>query len=197
MAKGRDGDQAMGEGSQGRRREAVGRPESPWGDRGGAAGPGPTVDGGQKTRGGAAYLSGRTLGPALPGVGRRALPAGEVARRRPGGHGGGPQGQKRRPSQGRVGPRHAAPRRTDHGKRVVVGPGEAPRPFSQKEVEEMSCTASAVTARPYGVKLVCRTWEQPRSSYYAARQARGSRCVWPQPANGGRRPPSLTPNSWN
>jgi transposase InsO family protein len=34
----------------------------------------------------------------------------------------------------------------------------------------MSCTASGVTARPYGVKLVCRTWEQPRSSYYAHRQ---------------------------
>ncbi len=32
----------------------------------------------------------------------------------------------------------------------------------------MSCTASAATARPYGVKLVCRTWEQPRSSYYAS-----------------------------
>ena len=35
----------------------------------------------------------------------------------------------------------------------------------------MSCTASCATARPYGVKLVCRTWEQPRSSYYAHRQA--------------------------
>jgi putative transposase len=35
----------------------------------------------------------------------------------------------------------------------------------------MSCTASALAGRPYGVKLVCRTWEQPRSSYYVARQA--------------------------
>ena len=35
----------------------------------------------------------------------------------------------------------------------------------------MSGTASAATARPYGVKLVCRTWEQSRSSYYANRQA--------------------------
>ncbi len=34
----------------------------------------------------------------------------------------------------------------------------------------MSCTASGATARPYGVKLVCRIWEQPRSSYYAHRQ---------------------------
>ena len=37
----------------------------------------------------------------------------------------------------------------------------------------MSCTASATTARPYGVKLVCRTWEQPRSSYYASRGGTG------------------------
>jgi len=37
----------------------------------------------------------------------------------------------------------------------------------------MSCTASAATARPYGVKLVCRTWEQPRSSYYAFREGPG------------------------
>ncbi len=36
----------------------------------------------------------------------------------------------------------------------------------------MSCTASAATARPYGVKLVCRTWEQPRSSYYASRDGK-------------------------
>jgi putative transposase len=35
----------------------------------------------------------------------------------------------------------------------------------------MSGTASCTTARPYGVKLVCRTWEQPRSSYYAHRKA--------------------------
>ena len=37
----------------------------------------------------------------------------------------------------------------------------------------MSCTASCTTARPYGVKLVCHAWEQPRSSYYAARQVSG------------------------
>ena len=49
-----------------------------------------------------------------------------------------------------------------------MGPSEAPWPFSQKEVEEMSGTVSSVTTRPYGVKLVCRTWEQPRSSYYVA-----------------------------
>jgi putative transposase len=35
----------------------------------------------------------------------------------------------------------------------------------------VSGTASLATSRPYGVKLVCRTWEQPRSSYYAHRQA--------------------------
>lgn len=54
-----------------------------------------------------------------------------------------------------------------------MGLGEAPRPFSQKEVEEMSCTTSALAGRLYGVKLVCRTWEQPRSPYYVARQAQG------------------------
>ena len=50
----------------------------------------------------------------------------------------------------------------------------------------MSCTASADTARPYGVKLVCRTWEQPRSSYYASRG-----CSGPQPrlAPPGKRGP--------
>ena len=37
----------------------------------------------------------------------------------------------------------------------------------------MSCTTSGATARPYGVKLVCRTWEQPRSSYYASRGGSG------------------------
>ncbi len=34
----------------------------------------------------------------------------------------------------------------------------------------MSGTASSATTRPYGVKLVCRVWEQPRSSYYAYRR---------------------------
>jgi putative transposase len=51
-----------------------------------------------------------------------------------------------------------------------MGPGEASRPFSPQEVEEMSCMVSAATARPYGVSLV-GTWEQPRSSYYASRGA--------------------------
>lgn len=37
----------------------------------------------------------------------------------------------------------------------------------------MSGTASSATGRPYGVKLVCRTWEQPRSSYYASRSGSG------------------------
>jgi putative transposase len=35
----------------------------------------------------------------------------------------------------------------------------------------MSGTASSATAKPYDVKLVCRTWEQPRSSYYAHHRA--------------------------
>jgi len=37
----------------------------------------------------------------------------------------------------------------------------------------MSCTTSALAGRLYGVKLVCQTWEQPRSSYYVARLAQG------------------------
>ena len=37
----------------------------------------------------------------------------------------------------------------------------------------MSCTTSCATARPYGVKLLCHIWEQPRSSYYAARRGHG------------------------
>jgi len=37
----------------------------------------------------------------------------------------------------------------------------------------MSHTTSALAGRFYGVKLVCRTWEQPPSSYYGARQAQG------------------------
>ena len=62
----------------------------------------------------------------------------------------------------------------------------------------MSGTASGATDRPYGVKLVCHTWEQPRSSYYADRQVAGLPVqAWPRPANGDPRPPSLTPNSWN
>ncbi len=34
----------------------------------------------------------------------------------------------------------------------------------------MSGTVSSVTTRPYGVKLVCRTWEQPRSSYSVSKR---------------------------
>lgn len=34
----------------------------------------------------------------------------------------------------------------------------------------MSGTTFSATARPYGVQLVCRTWEQPPSSYYASRR---------------------------
>ncbi len=37
---------------------------------------------------------------------------------------------RRRPPQGRTGHGHAAHRRAHHGERTVMGPGEAPRPFS-------------------------------------------------------------------
>ena len=49
----------------------------------------------------------------------------------------------------------------------------------------MSCTASSVTARPYGVKLVCRTWEQPRSSYYASRAGTETRAHLIRPCKRG------------
>ena len=75
----------------------------------------------------------------------------------------------------------------------------------------MSCTASSVTTRLYGVKLVCRTWEQPRSSYYISRRdaelpvclapagKRGPKtvlsdteCKW-QPKNDPSRQPKIDP----
>lgn len=34
----------------------------------------------------------------------------------------------------------------------------------------MSCTTSSSVGRAYGIQRVCRAWEQPRSSFYAARQ---------------------------
>lgn len=33
----------------------------------------------------------------------------------------------------------------------------------------MSCTTSADTTRPYGIKPVCRTWEQPQTNGVAER----------------------------
>ncbi len=50
----------------------------------------------------------------------------------------------------------------------------------------MSGTASLATSRPYGVKLVCRTWEQPRPSYYALRGNSGPQFRLAQP---GKRSP--------
>jgi putative transposase len=49
----------------------------------------------------------------------------------------------------------------------------------------MSCTASAATARPYGVRLVCHTWEQPRSSYYASRVSPGPQVCLAPPGKRG------------
>jgi len=49
----------------------------------------------------------------------------------------------------------------------------------------MSGTASCITDRPYGVKLVCHTWEQPRSSYYADRQVSGLSIKLTQPGKRG------------
>ena len=48
----------------------------------------------------------------------------------------------------------------------------------------MSGTAAAAD-RPYGVKLVCHTWEQPRSSYYAHRQVSGLPVKLTQPGKRG------------
>lgn len=53
----------------------------------------------------------------------------------------------------------------------------------------MSGTASFATSRPYGVKLVCRTWEQPRSSYYASRGNSGPQF---RLAQAGKRGPKTT-----
>jgi putative transposase len=41
----------------------------------------------------------------------------------------------------------------------------------------MSCTTSSSAGRPYGIQRVCRTWEQPRSSFYLACQGRRSDVV--------------------
>jgi putative transposase len=49
----------------------------------------------------------------------------------------------------------------------------------------MSCTAAAATARPYGLRLVCRTWEQPRSSYYACRGGPGPQVCLAPPGKRG------------
>jgi hypothetical protein len=49
----------------------------------------------------------------------------------------------------------------------------------------MSGTVSCATDRPYGVKLVCHTWEQPRSSYYADRQVSGLPVKLTQPSKRG------------
>lgn len=65
-----------------------------------------------------------------------------MGRRRLGGHGRGPQGQKRGPHQGRTGHCHAVNPRAHDGERTVMGPGETPRAFSQKEVEAMRGTTS-------------------------------------------------------
>ena len=79
MAREQDGDQVRGEVSPGGT-EGGRRPTGvPPGGRCGAIGPGPALDRAQETRGGAAPPSRRAPGTALPGVGRRALPAGKVA----------------------------------------------------------------------------------------------------------------------
>jgi len=49
----------------------------------------------------------------------------------------------------------------------------------------MSGTVSCATDRPYGVKLVCHTWKQPRSSYYAHRQVSGLPVKLTQPGKRG------------
>ena len=83
MAKEQEVDQVRGEGEP---RGDGGRPEAdrslPWGGSSEAIGPGSTLDGGQETRGGAAYPPRRAPGASFPGVGRRTVPTGKVARRR-------------------------------------------------------------------------------------------------------------------
>ena len=143
-------------------------------------------------------LPGRAPGSGFPGVGSRALPAGAMVGGRLGGHGRGPQVQKRRnPLQGRTEHGHAAHRRAHHGERTVMGPGEAPWPLNQKEVKKMSCTTSALAGRLYAVKLVCRIWGQPAHRTTWRPRPRGSQCDLSPPANADPKPRSLTPQSWN
>lgn len=47
----------------------------------------------------------------------------------------------------------------------------------------MSCTASSRTGRPFGARRVCAIWEQPRSTFYAAR--RGGQAVSIEPQKRG------------
>jgi putative transposase len=50
----------------------------------------------------------------------------------------------------------------------------------------MSAVVSPTTGRPYGVALVCRVWDVPRSTYYA--QAPGEAAEAPKPKRRGPRP---------
>ena len=147
---GRGGGHPRGSPTFGKRREAVGRPKSPLGrEESRAVGPGPTLDSIQETRDGAAPSPRRAHGTSLPGVGgsrSTAWKSGADAALA-----GMEEALKARNGDPLKGELDNAMKRLgelDHGRRVVVGPGEAPWPFSQKEVEEMSCTASAATARP-------------------------------------------------
>src|SRR3712207_286195 len=46
-----------------------------------------------------------------------------------------------------------------------------PRPFGPREVAVMAEATSPTGGRRYGVARVCRVWEVPESSFYAARNA--------------------------
>lgn len=43
------------------------------------------------------------------------------------------------------------------------------QPFGPSEIEALSASISPATSRPYGIRRVCRAFEQSRSSFYAAR----------------------------
>jgi hypothetical protein len=66
--------------------------------------------------------------------------------------------------------RHTPHRRAEHGGRTAAREdGAHPRPFGPREAAVTAETVSPAAGRRYGVARVCRAWDVPRSSFYAAR----------------------------
>src|SRR5271166_5905061 len=97
------------------------------------------------------------------------------------------EGARKRPRERRTGRRHAAHRRAQHGGRAAARQNRASRPFGPQEVAVMAEATSPTTGRRYGVARVCQIWDQPRSSFYAARQPQAG-AVAPASASARRGP---------
>ena len=80
-----------------------------------------------------------------------------------------------------------------YGGRASARQNRASRPFGPHQVAVMAETTSPTTGRRYGVARVCQIWDQPRSSFYAARQPQEG-AVGPASATRRCSPPS-TPTS--